>query len=69
MPAAGVKQYDASGSDAWEAGGGGLAKQPRSTNTEDGDGVTVFRMRAVPIRATQERVQYQRAAPPGQLLH
>ena len=49
MPAAGVKQYHASGSDAWEAGGGGLAKQPRSTNTEDGDGVTVFRIRAVPI--------------------
>jgi len=44
-----TQQYGASGSDAWEAGGGRLAKQPRSTNTEDGDGVTVFRMPTLPI--------------------
>jgi len=49
VPAKRVKQYGASGPDAWEAGGGKLAKQPRSTNTEDGDGVTVFRMPTVPI--------------------
>jgi len=49
VPAKWVKQYGASGSDAWEAGGGRLAKQPRSTNTEDGDGVTVCRMATVPI--------------------
>jgi len=34
---------------AWEAGGGRLAKQPRSTNTEDGGGVTIFRTPTVPI--------------------
>jgi len=46
---AGVQQYGASGSNAWEAGGGRLAKQPRSIKTEDRDGVTVFRMLTVPI--------------------
>jgi len=49
VPAKRVQQYGARGSDAWEAGGGRLAQQPRSTNTEDGDGVTVFRMPTVPI--------------------
>jgi len=49
VPAERVQQYGASGSDAWEVGGGRLAKQPRSTNTEDGAGVTVFRMPTVPI--------------------
>jgi len=48
VPAKRVKQYGASGSDAWEAGEGRLAKQPRSTNTEDGDGVTVLRTPTVP---------------------
>jgi len=49
VPAKRVQHYGARGSDAREAGGGRLAKQPRSTNTEDGDGVTVFRMATVPI--------------------
>jgi len=44
-----MKQYGANRSDAWEAGGGGLAKQARSANTEDGDGLTVFRMPTVLI--------------------
>ena len=49
VPARRVSQYDASGSEALEAGGGRLAKQQRSTNMEDGDGVIVFRMPTVPI--------------------
>ena len=49
VPATTVQQYGASRSDPGEAGGGRLAKQPRSTNTEDGDGFTVFRMPTVPI--------------------
>jgi len=49
VPAKREKQYGASGSDAWEAGEGRLAKQPGSTNTEDRDGVTVFRMPTVLI--------------------
>jgi len=49
VPEERVKHNGASGSDPWEAGGGRLAKQQRSTNTEDGDGVTVFRKPTVPI--------------------
>jgi len=44
-----VEQYGASGSNTWEAGGGRLTKQPRSTKREDGDGVTVLRKPTVLI--------------------
>ena len=48
MPA-GMQQYGATGSNVWEARGGRLTKQPRSTNPEDRDGVLVLRMPTVQI--------------------
>jgi len=69
VPAREGGAYSASGSNAWEAAGGRLAKQPRSTNTEDREGGHSFSNADRTDPATQERVQYQRAGPPGQLLH
>ena len=43
-----MEQYGASGPDAWEAEEGGLAKGPRSTNADNRDRVTIFRMPTVP---------------------
>jgi len=37
--------------------------------TEDRSEVTIFRMPTVATEQAQERVQYQRARPPGHLLH
>ena len=64
----GTQQYGASGSNAWEAGEGRLAKTKKYERGGRKQGHD-FSYADRTDRTTQERVQYQRAGPPGQLLH
>jgi len=46
-------------------GGGGELTDTRSARKADGNGVTIFRKVRPYQQSTKEKVQYQRAVPPG----